>query len=405
MALFEGRLLSILPIILINGALILTLLSTHSFGVAVLELNDTKKVNICEPLTLRFTDYRFGGKMFYKTVSIPGMLPLIRKDDDADPITAPGINITEYGPELQFLMLQDSVLEDYYRNISNKTGVIMIQYDCTFTPFNCTITHLASEERFVTYKNGTLRDLEGNWTKHTNMNESEAAAFALGNGTDILSNKSEDIQARWKKLCNRILSEDDPKKNAYVFRVLETYGKSNVQNETVECRMESDLPLNYNISVYNKSDNLKMTFLADGFYGNARLMYYYFEANVKSLSDMVCEIRSPTGWVVNMTFFGQYSPQLHLVSTPHHYAYTKMDDYSHDFETHITPNQTYNASNIIVMIIFVVVVTLSIAVPAFMFRENIIRCVDRYMFKRLDPAIFFQSRITESLEDIVTIID
>lgn len=402
MALRWTQLLSILPIVLFQGAVILTLLSTHSFGVAVLELNDTNKVNICEPLIVRFTDFRFGGRMYYKTVSIPGMLPLIRKDDDAEPIAAPGINLTEYEPELQFLQLQDSVLEQYYQNISNKTGVIMIQYDCPLPSFNCTIMHLASEERFVKYKNGTLHDLEGNWTVHTNINESAAAAFANGNGTDILKNKSEEIKARWEKLCNDILSKDDPRQNAYTFRVLEP----DYNRTQMECRMESELPLNYNISVYSKSDNIKMTFSARGPYGHStRVSNIYLDTNVTALSDMVCEIRSPTGWFVNMTFFGRYNPHLHIVKPYRYYDDIQRDDYSQDFKAYGAPEQRSNGPSIIVTIWVSLLVISVIFVPAFMFRKNIMQCVDRYMFKRTDLAVFFQSRVTESLEDIVTIVD
>nr|WEG69829.1 membrane protein b153 [Mastomys natalensis cytomegalovirus 3]WEG69969.1 membrane protein b153 [Mastomys natalensis cytomegalovirus 3]WEG70109.1 membrane protein b153 [Mastomys natalensis cytomegalovirus 3]WEG70249.1 membrane protein b153 [Mastomys natalensis cytomegalovirus 3]WEG70389.1 membrane protein b153 [Mastomys natalensis cytomegalovirus 3] len=202
------------------------------------------------------------------------------------------MNISRTDPEYLFFLHHQDYMDRYYNETFENVMSFTMIYECEFSPFRCSVRQVYGLHELVYYDGNNTFIYPMTWPRNMVLASNDTLIQkANGSGINILENRATDLERRWRRMCRTLQSLDDPHKVSYELVYL--------KGSSIHCTAISNIPVKYSVIPFGEHE-IKTTFETTYYIGEVAFIVAY-TANVTE-SDIMCQVRSPTGWVANVSY-------------------------------------------------------------------------------------------------------
>nr|WEG69139.1 membrane protein a151 [Mastomys natalensis cytomegalovirus 2]WEG69277.1 membrane protein a151 [Mastomys natalensis cytomegalovirus 2]WEG69416.1 membrane protein a151 [Mastomys natalensis cytomegalovirus 2]WEG69554.1 membrane protein a151 [Mastomys natalensis cytomegalovirus 2]WEG69692.1 membrane protein a151 [Mastomys natalensis cytomegalovirus 2] len=247
-------------------------------------VGDLSHGNLCEPLTLSFTVLSVG--LTGHTISVAAMkgtVPLLSIEVDGSLSTTRWVLLTSESPEIVFLKMQQSHLQNVRHLLGYNYTFLSVRYECHFSSVSfCGISYFEDFNLILEFNSHGKQRL-------TSFNDgNKIKSLASGSGVTEFLNHVSSVHERWSVICENISRISTSEYVNGTFRRIS--GSSSI------CEMRSPSPIKFWLVVYDSNANVWES-LQSTFGGTESSVSLTVNATE---SHLICVVHSILGWNISL---------------------------------------------------------------------------------------------------------
>ncbi|AFX83450.1 a152 [Rat cytomegalovirus ALL-03] len=292
---------------------VLSLLCASVLADLRVEVDDSHHVNICNPGTLIIDIDRGQGQFFSNSVYLNGTKTLL-----FDAYGSMRHKVHEmlknekHIQEFSFMALQKPFLNEIVNLYLEWQNRYLLRYQCNLASLHCIVLFKVYRDSgfadVMTY-DGTSVTFSDIWKDYakTGVTQNDLVRYAYGTGMKFIRSHKNELRSKWTSLCLEIADQDKPRNNVYTLMQRSAH--------SFTCNMKTKLPLGYTTSFYRADEASEAKTMLqsgqDNFY--SEILLNDGDIHTVTLENIICEVKSSTGWSVMLRHSLSAEPQPGMV--------------------------------------------------------------------------------------------